>query len=87
MANQAFLAVSQSVNPALHYGAAGLLGLGFTSLSTIDHVINGTGRSTGRSLLYNLFQDNPSEPNFIAFSLQRSLDPDGDVEGLFSIGK
>jgi hypothetical protein len=38
-------------------------------------------------LLYNLFEDNPSESNFIAFSLQRSLDPDGDVEGLFSIGK
>jgi hypothetical protein len=38
-------------------------------------------------LLYNLFEDNPSEPNFIAFSLQRSLDPDGAVEGLFSIGR
>jgi saccharopepsin len=85
--NQAFLDVSSSFNPALSYGADGLLGLGFTSLSTIDDVINATGASTGRSLLYNLFQDNPAEPNFISFALQRSSEPDGTVQGMFTIGE
>jgi len=82
---QAFLNVSSAQNPALSYGAEGILGLGFTSLSTIDAVLNQTGVSTGRTLLYNLFQDNPSEPNFIAFSLDSSSDGDG-VSGTFSIG-
>ncbi|KAL4081864.1 aspartic peptidase domain-containing protein [Scleroderma yunnanense] len=86
VSQQAFLNVSSAQNPALSYGAAGILGLGFTSLSTIDAVINQTGASTGRTLLYNLFEDNPSEPNFIAFSLASSTDDDGIV-GSFSIGE
>ncbi|KAJ7498927.1 aspartic peptidase domain-containing protein [Mycena latifolia] len=85
--SQALLDVSSANNPALGYGANGLVGLGFTSLSSIDNVINGTGASTGRSLLYNLFQDNPSEPNFIAFALQRSTDSSDTVQGSFSIGE
>jgi hypothetical protein len=80
------LDVSSANNPALAYGAEGLVGLGFTSLSSIDHEVNKTGASTGRSLLYNLFQDNPSEPNFIAFALQRSTDASDTIEGTFSIG-
>jgi saccharopepsin len=87
VANQALLDVSSSLNPALSYGADGVLGLGFTSLSTIDHVVNASGGSSGRSLLYNLFQDNPSEPNFVAFSLQRSTEPGDTVTGNFSIGR
>ncbi len=63
------------------------MGLGFTSLSSIDAVINKTGSSSGRSLLYNLFSANPKEPNFIAVSLQRSTDPTADVEGTFLIGE
>ncbi|KIJ70568.1 hypothetical protein HYDPIDRAFT_23662 [Hydnomerulius pinastri MD-312] len=84
--NQAFLNVSSSQNPALEYGAAGILGLGFDSLSTIDATINATGTSSGRTLLYNLFQDNPNEPNFIAFSLQSSSDGAG-IEGSFAVGE
>ncbi|KAJ6539342.1 aspartic peptidase domain-containing protein [Mycena capillaripes] len=87
VASQALLDVSSANNPALGYGAEGLVGLGFTSLSSIDHQVNQTGAATGRSLLYNLFQDNPSEPNFIAFSLQRSTDASDTVEGTFSIGE
>ncbi|KAG2086405.1 hypothetical protein BD769DRAFT_1681205 [Suillus cothurnatus] len=68
----AFLDVSSAQNPALSHGASGLLGLGFDSLSTIGALVNATGASTGRSLLYHLFQDNPSEPNFIALSLRTS---------------
>src|SRR5262245_1440596 len=70
--SQAYLDVSNAQNPALGYGANGILGLGFTSLSTLDALLNKTNESTGRSLLFNLFQDNPSQPNFIAFSLQRA---------------
>jgi saccharopepsin len=84
--SQAFLDVTSSQNPALSYGAEGLLGLGFTSLSSIDSAVNATGSSKGRSLLYNLFEDNPSEPNFIAFSLQRASDSSDTVLGNFSIG-
>ena len=84
---QAFLDVSSAVNPALSYGTSGILGLGFTSLSTVDALVNRTGASSGRSLLYNLFNDNPTEPNFIAFSLQRSSDPTDDIEGTFLIGE
>ncbi|KAJ7700087.1 aspartic peptidase domain-containing protein [Mycena rosella] len=87
VASQALLDVSSANNPALGYGADGLVGLGFTSLSSIDNAVNETGASTGRSLLYNLFLDNPSEPNFIAFALQRSTDSSDTVQGSFSIGE
>lgn len=79
--------MSQAQNPALSYGASGIVGLGFTQLSTVDALVNHTGASTGRSLLYNAFEDNKAEPNYIAFSLQRSAQPDDDVQGTFSIGK
>jgi hypothetical protein len=87
VSNQAFLHVSDAHNPALGYGANGILGLGFTSLSTIDALVNKTSESTGRSLLFNLFQDNPSQPNFIAFSLQRDSDSTDDIQGSFSVGE
>lgn len=86
---QAYLDTSSASNPALSYGADGIAGLGFTSLSTIDALVNNSDSSSGRSLLYNLFMQNPSEPNFIAFALERSSDDDADsddVEGSFSIG-
>ena len=74
------------MNPALSYGALGIVGLGFTSLSTVDALVNHTGTDSGRSLLYNAFKDNPSEPNFIAFLLSRS--EAGITEGgVMSIGK
>ena len=85
--NQAFLDVSSAQNPAITYGASGIMGLGFTSLSSIDAVVNKTGLSSGRSFLYNLFSANPKEPNFMAISLQRSTDPTADVEGIFLIGE
>lgn len=87
VAQQAFLDSSSAQNPALAYGAYGILGLGFTSLSTIDALVNMTNTSTGRSLLYNLFMDNPDEPNFIAFSLQRGSDHNDSADGSFSVGE
>jgi len=87
--SQALLDADQVNNPALGYGAQGIAGLGFTRLSTIDLMVNNsnTNQTSGRSLLYNLFAANPSEPNFIAFALQRSTEPGDDVEGSFSIGE
>ncbi|KIY49197.1 acid protease, partial [Fistulina hepatica ATCC 64428] len=87
ISSQAYLDVSSAQNPALSYGADGILGLGFTSLSQIDSVVNATNSNAGRSFLYNLFKDNPSEPNFIAISLQRSTDDENEVQGTFSIGE
>ncbi|TFY78513.1 hypothetical protein EWM64_g5503 [Hericium alpestre] len=84
---QAYLDTSSASNPALTYGTSGILGLGFTSLSTVDALVNKTGDSSGRSILYNLFNDNPSEPNSIAFSMQRSLDATDDIPGTFMIGE
>ncbi|KAJ3801631.1 acid protease [Lentinula aff. detonsa] len=87
---QAYLDTSSANNPALSYGADGIAGLGFTSLSTIDALVNNSDSSSGRSLLYNMFMQNPSEPNFIAFALERSSDDDADsddVEGSFTIGE
>ena len=63
-----------------------MLGLGFTSLSNIDNVVNGTGGDWGRSILYNAFLDNPDEGNYITFALQRSTQANDDVEGAFTIG-
>lgn len=85
--NQAFLNAEDVRNPAMGYGAQGIAGLGFNRLSSIDLVINQTQQSTGRSLLFNLFEVNPTEPNFIAFALQRSSNTSVDVEGSFSIGE
>ncbi|KAK0206554.1 aspartic peptidase domain-containing protein [Desarmillaria ectypa] len=85
--SQAYLDATSAQNPALGYGAKGILGLGFTSLSSIDSILNNTGSSQGRSLLYNLFAQNPSEPNFIAFSFQRSTSANDDVSGSFNLGE
>ena len=84
---QAFLDSSSAQNPALSYGALGIMGLGFTSLSSIDALINMTNSSSGRSLLYNLFLDKPKEPNFIAFSMQSDSDQNDTADGTFSIGR
>lgn len=87
VASQAFLDAAQVKNPALQYGAQGIVGLGFTSLSTIDALLNQKGSDTGRALLYNLFVQDVTEPNFIAFALQRSTQPDDEVEGSFAVGE
>lgn len=90
ISTQAYLDTTKANNPALSYGADGIAGLGFTSLSTIDALVNNSQSSSGRSLLYNMFMQNPSEPNFIAFALERSTDDNADsddVEGSFSVGE
>jgi len=83
---QAYLAGVQVDNPATSYGAQGVLGMGFTSLSSIDAKVNASGGSWGRSLLYNIFSLNPSEPNYVAYKLQRESDNEDDG-GSFTIGE
>ncbi|KAI9513331.1 acid protease [Russula earlei] len=85
--NQAFLDVSSAQNPTITYGASGIVGIGFTSLSNIDALVQKTGSSSGSSLLYNIFSSQTQEPNFIAVSLQRSTDPTADVQGTFLVGE
>lgn len=87
MPSQAFLLANDANNPVSALGAAGILGLGFTSLSSIDSVVNKSGASWGRSFLYNAFQLDPTTPNFITFSLQRDGDPKDGVDGTFTIGE
>ena len=86
MKNQALIDASVASNPIISYGVSGIVGLGFTKLSTIDNALRNAGIDDGKSLLYNLFLDNPDEPNFIAFALQRTKEHQGDVEGSFTIG-
>ncbi|PCH41241.1 acid protease [Wolfiporia cocos MD-104 SS10] len=87
VANQAFMDVSSASNPALSYGADGIIGLGFDSLSTIDALVNHSGADTGRTFLYNAFAQDKSEPNFISFTLQDDADQYDTVQGYFSIGE
>lgn len=87
VANQSFLDVSLANNPALSYGAQGMLGLGFTSLSNIDHLMNQTGSSSGRSFLFNAFSANPQEPNFISFVLSRLNDDQDGADGSMTISE
>ncbi|EIW61303.1 acid protease [Trametes versicolor FP-101664 SS1] len=87
ISQQAIIDASNASNPILNYGVSGIVGLGFTKLSSIDAALTKSGKSDGKSLLYNLFADNPKEPNFIAFALQRTLEATGDVEGSFTIGE
>ncbi|KAF5331633.1 hypothetical protein D9611_007674 [Ephemerocybe angulata] len=85
--SQAFVDADNANNPALGYGAAGIAGLGFTRLSSIDDALTKAGSTTGKSLLQNLFEANPNEPNYMTFALQRSTENDDDVEGSFTIGE
>ncbi|KJA24479.1 hypothetical protein HYPSUDRAFT_38499 [Hypholoma sublateritium FD-334 SS-4] len=87
--SQALLDAQSVNNPAIGYGAQGIAGLGFTRLSSIDLLVNSTGSSAGRSLLFNLFAANPDEQNFIAFALSRTsvTGLTDEVEGSFAIGE
>ncbi|KAI0774340.1 acid protease [Fomes fomentarius] len=85
--DQAFIDATVASNPIINYGVSGIVGLGFTKLSTIDGALQKAGINDGKSLLYNLFLENPDEPNFIAFALQRTVEHEGDVEGSFTVGE
>lgn len=85
--DQAFLQFEQGSNPVFHYGAVGIVGLGFTDLSHIETAVTSSGGSWGQSLLYNIFKLEPNVPNFIAFALDRTTDPTNTVKGTFALGE
>jgi len=87
ISDQAYLQFKAGTNPIFHFGAVGIVGLGFTSLSHIDAAIDVGGVTWGRSLLYNIFALNPTEPNFIAMALERQSDPTDSVQGSLGVGE
>ncbi|CAE6519191.1 unnamed protein product [Rhizoctonia solani] len=68
--------------------AAGLLGLGFDTISNINGIVqrNFPGETWGRSLLSNIFLSDLSTPNHIAFRLDRQYDGNNTDKGSFDIG-
>ncbi|CCA68119.1 related to aspartic peptidase A1-Laccaria bicolor [Serendipita indica DSM 11827] len=82
--DQAYLVFQSGHNPVLSFGAQGIIGLGFTTLSHIDAAVT---ESWASSLLYNIFAQNPSEPNFIAMALERESDEHNTVHGSLGVGE
>lgn len=85
--DQAYLQFKDGANPVFHFGAVGIVGLGFTGLSHIDAAVDTGGATWGRSLLYNIFALNPTEPNFIAMALERDSDETNTVLGSLGVGE
>jgi hypothetical protein len=85
--DQAYIQFKNGTNPVLHFGAVGIVGLGFTGLSHIDAAVDVGGVTWGRSLLYNIFSLNPTEPNFIAMALERESDQTNTVQGSLGVGE
>lgn len=89
--SQALLAATSSDNPIFQSGADGILGLGFSSLSEIDATVSTTagsgGTSSGNPFLYNAFAQDTSQPNYLAFALERKNGLTSDQETSFSIGE
>jgi hypothetical protein len=86
--DQAYIQFKDGANPVFNFGAVGIVGLGFTGLSHIDSAVTANGNGTwGRSLLYNIFALNPTEPNFIAMALERANDPSDTVQGSLGVGE
>ncbi|KAG2160117.1 aspartic peptidase domain-containing protein [Suillus bovinus] len=78
--NQAFL----NVDNTYHQGADGILGIGFISLSMIQKKIK---KTAGRPIIANLFEQNPSTPNFMALALERTTDNENTSGGAITIGE
>ncbi|KAF8338778.1 aspartic peptidase domain-containing protein [Cantharellus anzutake] len=85
--NQALLVADTFNNPVTSFGAVGIMGLGFPSLSNIENAISKTGGNWGKTFLYNAFAQNTSEPNYITFSLTRAENGTLLDEGGFTIGE
>ncbi|TFK20993.1 acid protease [Coprinopsis marcescibilis] len=90
---QAFLNVEEiSVKGLLEHGIYGLLGLSFhvASASPINSAIQsryGADATWGHSVLQNIFDQHPTEPNFIALDLARTDDLEETDGGSFGIGE
>ncbi|KAJ1304596.1 hypothetical protein OPQ81_005739 [Rhizoctonia solani] len=88
--DQAFIAVTSAkdMDAMLNRGTYGIIGLGFDALSDVVRAVQTNYNATwGRSLLSNLFLQEPSTPNHIAFALERAGDLDDMAEGAFDVGE
>ncbi|KAF8892820.1 aspartic peptidase domain-containing protein [Gymnopilus junonius] len=90
---QAFLnAVQSNIAGMQDIGIFGLMGLSFdfATASPINEKIEsiyGPDATWGRSVLKNIFKQNPSEPNMIAILLARTGDMEDTDGGSFTIGE
>ncbi|KAF8757325.1 Acid protease [Rhizoctonia solani] len=74
--DQAFIAVTSAkdMDTMFKQGTYGIMGLGFDTLSNIARAVQTNYNATwGRSLLSNLFLQEPNTPNHIAFALERAM--------------
>jgi len=90
---QAFVNVVKSTITGLQeLGIYGFLGLSFdfSNVSPINRKIKslyGPDATWGRSVLKNIFAQNPSQPNFVAIDLSRTDDLEDTGGGSLSIGE
>ncbi|KZP14519.1 acid protease [Athelia psychrophila] len=79
--SQAFL----DVNEVTDQNGPGILGLGLASLSSIYD--NLSKERSAQPLMYNIFDQHPTLPKFIAISVERSNDKEEESGGSLSIGE
>ncbi|PPR06744.1 hypothetical protein CVT24_013051 [Panaeolus cyanescens] len=90
---QAFLSATESTISALHeHGINGVFGLSFElgAASPINDKIKtlyGADATWGKSVLQNIFDANPTQPNLISLQLGRTGDLEGTGGGEFLIGE
>jgi len=90
---QAFMNVLESTVSGLQeLGIYGLMGLSFdfSTVSPINRKIKslyGPDATWGRSVLQNIFAQNPSQPNFVAIDLTRTDDLEDTAGGSLLIGE
>jgi saccharopepsin len=93
VAQQAFLDVTtETIGGLAELGIYGLLGLSFDfgNASRINAAIKrnyGNSSTWGQSVLHNIFDQHPNQPNFIAISLSRTDDLEDTVGGSFYISE
>ncbi|QRV94007.1 aspartyl protease [Ceratobasidium sp. AG-Ba] len=88
--DQAFIAVTaaKDMDALFKRGAYGIIGLGADDLSRVNEAVQNKYNATwGRTLLSNLFLQEPNTPNHVAFALDRAGDLDDTATGSFDIGE
>lgn len=73
-------------------GHFGILGLGFdtpgaSSINDAVQQVEGTAATWGRSVLSNIFAQNPSGSDYIGISLSRTGDQEGTADGSLTIAE